>query len=372
MALTLADLLAREREDVIRRWREKLTVGVASPSEPPSEIIDTLPLFLDQLIEALRSAGAHATNEEEALTDHFARSETARSHGAQRFRVGFSLDAVVREYDILGEAILDLVEDLRLSCSIAEFRLLSRCLGRGLAEAVAQYTHDRDAEIARASAEQFAFVAHELRNPLNAAIAAVGLLQPRITDDRATKLLSTIHRNHRRLIELIDRVLVDVRLRAMGEGMALQVARVPLAEVLEPTAGDVAPEAEEKGIRLQIEADDWSSPIEVDPRLIRSAIANLVLNAVKFTRPNGTVVIRVRTYAGRLIVEVEDECGGLPPGTLERLFTPHVQANQNRAGFGLGLAIARQAINAHGGVIQARNLAPKGCVFMLDLPLVRP
>lgn len=371
MAPTLADLLARERDEIIRRWRTMLTAGVASPSEPASEIINSLPVFLDELIEVLRYAHGLG-DEEQALASRFASSETARSHGAQRFRVGFSLDAVAREYEMLGEAILDLVEEMGLSCSIAELRLLSRCLGRGLSEAVAQYTHDRDVEIARASAEQFAFVAHELRNPLNSAVAAVGLLQPRITDERATKLLSVIQRNQRRLIELIDRVLVDVRLRAMGEGMALQVARIPIAEVLEPTTEDVGPEAEEKGIRVQVESDDWSSPIEVDPRLLRSAIANLVLNAVKFTRPNGTVVVRVRTYAGRLLVEVEDECGGLPPGTLERLFAPHVQANQNRAGFGLGLSIAKQAIDAHGGTIQARNLAPKGCVFMLDLPLVRP
>ena len=79
-------------------------------------------------------------------------------------------------------------------------------------------------------------------------------------------------------------------------------------------------------------------------------------NAIKFSRPDATVTIRARKQDGRILVEVEDECGGLPPGKTEELFSPFVQKGADRTGFGLGLAIARQAAEAHNGTIKVRNL----------------
>ena len=78
------------------------------------------------------------------------------------------------------------------------------------------------------------------------------------------------------------------------------------------------------------------------------------------------------TTTGRVLIEVEDECGGLPPGKAEDLFRPFEQRGADRSGLGLGLAIARESVETNGGKIRARNLPGRGCIFTIDLPLLTP
>ena len=96
---------------------------------------------------------------------------------------------------------------------------------------------------------------------------------------------------------------------------------------------------------------------------------NLLSNAFKNTPAGGHVGLRARAEDRRLLIEVEDECGGLPPGKGD-LFQPFGERRgSDRSGLGLGLAIARKAVRAHGGEITIRNLSGKGCVFIVDVPL---
>ena len=362
---SLADLLEAQKDALLVRWRERMKAMLTPTRAPDAETIDSLPLFIDEIVRALKTEAAGAGSSEGVLP-----TETARAHGAQRFHVGFSLDAVVREYDLLRECILDCVEQSRLTWSWRELRTVFDCLARGVADAVSQYIHERDAETARLAAEQFAFVAHELRNPLSSAVTAVEVLAPKVDEPRARRLLEMVKTAHTRISRLLERVLLEHRLRATGASVALDIARVPIAELAAEAEEIAIPQAEEKEIRisLQIEPD---LAIDMDRRLVRSALGNLIANAVKFTRVGGVVTVRARVADMRLLIEVEDECGGLPPGAVERLFAPHVQMNRNRSGFGLGLAIVKQAIEAHDGTVQVRNLPPHGCVFMIDMPAFR-
>src|SRR4029453_3843506 len=103
--------------------------------------------------------------------------------------------------------------------------------------------------------------------------------------------------------------------------------------------------------------------------LIAAALANLLQNAFKFSRPNGHVVLRTDTAsADRVRIEVEDECGGLPPGRAEDLFRPFTRRSSDPSGLGLGLPIARESVAVYGGVISTRNLPGRGCVFTMELP----
>ena len=80
-------------------------------------------------------------------------------------------------------------------------------------------------------------------------------------------------------------------------------------------------------------------------------------------------MMRGKVASGRATIEIEDSCGGLPPGDIERVFSPFVQFGPGAgSGFGLGLAIARQAMDAHGGTLRVQNLPRKGCIFVLELP----
>ncbi|HEY1586042.1 MAG TPA: HAMP domain-containing sensor histidine kinase, partial [Polyangia bacterium] len=120
------------------------------------------------------------------------------------------------------------------------------------------------------------------------------------------------------------------------------------------------------GVDVGVRADE-SLAVEADARLLTSALSNLVSNAVKFTRPGGRVEVRTFQHGADVIVEVEDECGGLPEGAADELFQPFVQKGSERSGVGLGLAITREAVEAHGGLITVRNLPGKGCVFRIEL-----
>ncbi|MGA3124091.1 MAG: HAMP domain-containing sensor histidine kinase, partial [Polyangiaceae bacterium] len=99
---------------------------------------------------------------------------------------------------------------------------------------------------------------------------------------------------------------------------------------------------------------------------------NLLQNAFKFTRDHGDVALTARATADRVLFEVGDECGGLPPGRTEDLFRPFEQRGSDRSGVGLGLAICFKAAKANGGEIRVRDLPGKGCVFTLDLPRKPP
>ena len=127
-----------------------------------------------------------------------------------------------------------------------------------------------------------------------------------------------------------------------------------------------------RGLQLTVTPVRTPGAIDVDRQLITAALANLLQNAFKFSRPNGHVVLRTdtTTATGRVLIDVEDECGGLPEGEAEDLFLPFEQRSANRAGLGLGLAIARQSVETSGGVIRARSLPGKGCIFTIDLPLI--
>jgi signal transduction histidine kinase len=108
--------------------------------------------------------------------------------------------------------------------------------------------------------------------------------------------------------------------------------------------------------------------IEADRQVLAAVVGNLLQNAFKFTRPHTTVTLRVGASAARVLIEVEDECGGLPAGNAEELFRPFEQQSADRTGLGLGLAFSRWAVEANHGRIYARTLPDRGCVFTVDLP----
>ncbi|HEV7556488.1 MAG TPA: HAMP domain-containing sensor histidine kinase, partial [Kofleriaceae bacterium] len=131
------------------------------------------------------------------------------------------------------------------------------------------------------------------------------------------------------------------------------------------TAADAA-ESKTIDLAITVESD---APMVIDVRLIRSALGNLLHNAIKYTHAGGHIALRARVTGAHAEIEVEDSCGGIPPGSLDQLFMPFVRRNTTEAGFGLGLAIAKQAIDAHGGTIHVQNLVGKGCIFVVELPL---
>lgn len=359
--VSLAALVGERRRELVRRWEIEVRERLVDDSIACAEIVDTLTSFLDELTVELERAlfpalGTHHTGPMSAV---------ASAHGVQRLRLGFSVAEVVREYGLLHDAILALAEESHYALRPIESRVLSRAISRATASAVTEYARRRDDDQQQQTAEHFAFIAHELRNPLASARLAFAMLLRKgtVTPSRATEVVT---RSLGRVGDLIDHALIAVRMRGKAP---LRLERFPLQTLVEEAFGESSTDAEEKRITLT-HACAPALEIEGDRRLLRSVVTNLVRNAIKFTREGGKVIVRASGDRERVRLEVEDTCGGIPSEQIERVFAPFVQAGDDRSGFGLGLAIARQAVEAHGGTIDVRNV-DGGCVFVVELALNR-
>ena len=153
----------------------------------------------------------------------------------------------------------------------------------------------------------------------------------------------------------------------MKLGIEPKLERVALLPFLVDTEMDAGAEAQARQIQTSVSAPG-DLEIQADPRLLKSAVSNLLHNAVKFSHPGSSVSVTAERAQGHVTIEVADSCGGLPPGKVEELFAPLVQRGDNRSGFGLGLAIAMHAVQAHGGTIEVRDIPGDGCVFSIRLP----
>ncbi len=117
-----------------------------------------------------------------------------------------------------------------------------------------------------------------------------------------------------------------------------------------------------------MEGWDAGARVDADRPVLAAVVTNLLQNAFKFTRPGTTVTLRGGATSDRVLIEVEDECGGLPDGKVDDLFWPFEQRSADRTGLGLGLAMSRWGTEVNNGRISARNLPDHGCVFTVDLP----
>jgi signal transduction histidine kinase len=348
---TLHGVLKDRRADLIALWTARLRGGVVTEELPRAELVDHIPGFVDEIIRALYPDALPLPP----------MSAYAEEHGEQRLRLGFDVAEVVREYGALHECILQLARQEGLAVSFRDQEVVAKHLNAGIADAVSQYVRHRDAETQRQTSEHLGFIAHELRNPLGAAVLAFRQLRAELQDSRAVEILE---RNLRRTSEMIDSVLSHSSLKM---GIQPRLAPVALGNFLRELATDAAIEARVRNIETVVSVPE-DLLIQADLRLLRSAVSNLLRNALKFSRENSTVTLTAEDAAGRVTIEVRDGCGGLPPGKAAELFTPLVQRGEDRSGFGLGLAIALQAAEAHNGTIKVRDLPGVGCAFVIDLP----
>jgi signal transduction histidine kinase len=353
----LHEFVTVHREDIVARTRQR--VGGRTARQRTEVVLEHgVPLFLEQLAGTLR-------REQETLARPTS-PEMARSallHGAELRKAGFTVGEVVHAYGDVCQAVTELAIELGLPISADEFKTLNRCLDEAIAQAVTEYSRQRDLSLPRGAARH-AFFVHEQRNLLHNAILAFETLKTGKVGI-AGSTGGILERNLIALGNLIERSLVEVRLQA---GLHHRES-VALGELVEEAGLAAAMEARARGLQLTVTPVEPGVVIDVDRQLIAAALANLLQNAFKFSRPNGHVVLRTDTAtADRVRIEVEDECGGLPPGRAEDLFRPFAQRSSDRSGLGLGLPIARESVAAYGGAISTRNLPGTGCVFTMELP----
>ena len=148
---------------------------------------------------------------------------------------------------------------------------------------------------------------------------------------------------------------------------AVRFQRIRAFEIMSQVGMTAGFEAQSRNLTLRMQG---SSDLEVfaDPQLVVAALANIVQNGLKFTPSGGTVEVRARKDRDRILIEVQDQCGGLPHGAIENIFKPFVQQSIDRTGLGLGLTISRKAIELNHGKLHVEDRPGEGCIFTIDLP----
>jgi hypothetical protein len=295
---------------------------------------------------------------------------TATAHGASLLGLGYTVDQVVHDYGDLCQAITDLAFERDAPFAVDEFRSLNRCLDNAIADAVLEFSTQRDVRVLERhndeTRERVGFLVHELRNAVSTASLAINALElGNMTLGGATG--AVLKRSMSSLTVLINRAVDEVRVGAESDRSVFSVSSfIADAEVAARL------DANAVACELCVPAVGPHLYIHANRGALQAALANLLQNAFKFTNPNTEVTLNAVANNGLALIEVHDHCGGLPHGGAERMFTPFTQRSQDKTGLGLGLAIARHSVEADLGSLSVRDVPGVGCVFTMALPLHSP
>jgi PAS domain S-box-containing protein len=228
---------------------------------------------------------------------------------------------------------------------------------------------------ARVKDEFLATLSHELRTPLNAILGWTQLLRARDEPEpqEFRRGMEVIERNARAQVRLIDDLL-DLS-RIMSGRFRLDVQQVSLVEIVKAALDSIEPAAQTKGVRLESILDPQSVIVSGDPSRLQQVFWNLLSNAVKFTPRGGKVQVLLQRVNSHIEFSVSDTGIGIPHDFLPRVFERFSQKDSSThrefGGLGLGLAIAKQLTELHGGSIHAKSMGEGlGATFVVVLPLI--
>jgi signal transduction histidine kinase len=356
----LHDFVSSNRDELLTRTRAKVS-SRPWPAASKHQLENGIPMFLTQLSETLRLETGRVPFPDASI------GSSAARHGAELLAEGYTVSQVVHDYGDVCQAITELAIEKDAGISAEEFHTLNRCLDTAIAEAVTEYARLQGEATWRGEVERLGQMAHELRNLIQTAMLSFDVLKAgRVGIAGSTG--AVLGRSLASLSGVVADTLAEVRLTAGTR----RRHRVSVMVFLDEVAVAARLHAEYRGHRLVIEQVDHTLQIDVDRELLASALMNLLQNAFKYTREHGQVTLRTQEGDGRVLIEVEDECGGLGEKEAAPSHAFGERRTDDRSGLGLGLSITRKAVKALEGEVRTRNLPGKGCVFAIDLPLAHP
>jgi signal transduction histidine kinase/CheY-like chemotaxis protein len=226
----------------------------------------------------------------------------------------------------------------------------------------------------RAKDHFLATLSHELRTPLNAVLGWLRMLRnPRLDDAQKRHAVEVIERNARLQAQLINDLL-DVS-RIIAGKLEMERYAVDLVPVVQEAIEALRGEVEGKALALTVHLDPSTGEVLGDPVRLQQIVANLLSNAIKFTPHHGRVEVRLKRAAVNARLTVADSGEGIEPSMLPHVFEPFQQADstttRTHQGLGLGLAIVRQLVEAHGGRVRVDSPGRgQGATFVVELPIV--
>jgi len=221
--------------------------------------------------------------------------------------------------------------------------------------------------------DQFlAILGHELRNPLAPILTAIDIMQaPGTSDGDQVRVRGVVRRQVHQMTRLIDDLL-DVG-RITSDKLVLRPATVDITAVVAAAVETSRPAIDERGHQLTIDLPRQPLAIRADPARLSQVLSNLLTNAAKYTAPGGRIHVTVDTALDGLLISTRDTGVGIDPDVLPTIFElfGHVEheSGLGSGGLGIGLALARQLVEMHGGRLEARSEGPgRGSEFRIWLP----
>ena len=230
-------------------------------------------------------------------------------------------------------------------------------------------------DLDRVKTQFFSNISHELRTPLTLILGPVETLLSRADglDGKVHQGLLLIHRNTLRLLKLINDLLELTRLDQNTD--VLRKSPLSVGVFVRGIVESVRHLGLSKQLRIRIEEGDPGVLVMADPSRIEKVMINLLTNAIKYTPAGGSITVRWSGDASEVRIEVEDTGVGIPPEDLNRIFDRFHQVRANAAnltqGVGIGLALARELVERHGGKLEVESELEKGATFRIRLPVLR-
>jgi signal transduction histidine kinase len=384
LASTLAGRLRASREELVRRWLNRIVARVTVAPErifPTDALLNHVPLLIDGVADYLERPDRDLDAEAPVLAK-------AMELGALRHAQGFDAYEILKEHEILGAILLTfLAEDLDSAAEGAAPRDVAACWQRvsHATELIRQATlthflrlsaervHEREERLRRFNR----MVSHELKNRVGAIRGAAGLLpEPWLDDAQRARFQQMVAENAEGLQHVLDNLEALSRL----ESDARQQRNVRLEQAVAEAVRQLRAAAEARGVAIRV-ADDLPA-VEVDAAAVELCLTNFLSNAIKYADPaveerwvevTGALRFGVPPEGGgELVVRVADNGLGVPPDARGRLFDQFYRAHGETVtgveGTGLGLSIVRETVESLGGHAWVEFPMARGSVFAFSLP----
>lgn len=352
--MLLHNFLKTYKNEILLLSAEK-TKLLAGAHDASDQLNIGIPIFYEQLIRSL---------EEKKVTnpppDMLA---SAATHGKEFLRLGYSLSHVVHAYGSMCQAITELATMKSANITALEFNILNGCLDVGIASAVSEFQFQSNQASEKREITHLGFLAHELRNALSSATIAHEMIKAGLVGTSGSTA-AVLEANLTQMKTLIDRSLCEVRMRSDSD---LFIEKFYLSELIDQSLLACTTKANNRQQHLVLDVDR-TIEIEADRQYIYSAVDNLIQNAIKYSKANSEILIHTHSSDDRVIIEIEDQCGGIDKDKISSLFEPFTKADVDRSGLGLGLNITKQAVHLSQGTISVKNKPGTGCIFSLDIP----
>ena len=360
----LATIIRQRRDELLTHWREEVRrLPIAEHLDAPT-LDDHIPDLIEELACELEESC------DETLIEARLK-ENPIIHGLDRLRIGFDVEEVVTEYNVLRDAIQILSERYGLSLHGRAARIVNRVLDRAIGLAVKTYATQKALEVQQRREEHLSFVVHDLRTPLNAMAIATSLLERKFPDEakdeEAVMMLNTMHRNAKRLNALIIKVLREEANLDTITSLQLQPREVELWPIVEALVKDLQPLTQNAGTRIT-NTIPKDLIVFADAHLLSQVFQNLLSNAIEYT-PGGKIMIGANTTSedGRTECWLSDNGAGIPTELIDKVFQRLETDPEKKGGTGLGLAIVKEVVEAHGGQVSVESKLKEGTTFRFTL-----